>query len=151
MNILFAHQNFPGQFKHLASYMAASPNNRVVALHINTAPRLPGVEMVTYSPERGTTPKIHPWVSDLETKVIRGEAAYRAAKKLKQSGFNPDVIVAHPGWGESLFLKDVWPSAEEVQEAVIREDYGDDEFLAQPFRSAIVTEGESSPLHSMPR
>ncbi|AEG93878.1 a-glycosyltransferase, Glycosyltransferase Family 4-like protein [Ramlibacter tataouinensis TTB310] len=23
----------------------------------------------------------------------------------------PDVIVAHPGWGESLFLKDVWPAA----------------------------------------
>jgi len=21
------------------------------------------------------------------------------------------VIVAHPGWGESLFLKDVWPAA----------------------------------------
>ncbi|MDG5467961.1 glycosyltransferase family 4 protein [Deltaproteobacteria bacterium IMCC39524] len=111
MNVLFAHQNFPGQFKHLAPHVAADPNNRVVALHINSAPRLPGVEMVSYSPERGTTPKIHPWVSDLETKVIRGEAACRAAKRLKQSGFNPDVIVAHPGWGESLFLKDVWPNA----------------------------------------
>lgn len=111
MNVLFVHQNFPGQFKHLAPNMAVDPNNRVVALHINSAPKLPGVEMVAYSPERGTTPKIHPWVSDLETKVIRGEAAYRAAKKLKQAGFNPDVIVAHPGWGESLFLKDVWPNA----------------------------------------
>lgn len=111
MNILFAHQNFPGQFKYLAPSLAADPNNRVVALHINSAPKLPGVEMVAYTPGRGTTPKIHPWVSDLETKVIRGEAAYRAAKQLKQGGFNPDVIVAHPGWGESLFLKDIWPNA----------------------------------------
>lgn len=111
MNILFAHQNFPGQFKHLAPSLSAAPNNRVVALHINPAPRLPCVEMLAYTPGRGTTPEIHPWVSDLETKVIRGEAAWRAAKQLKQGGFNPDVIVAHPGWGESLFLKDLWPAA----------------------------------------
>lgn len=43
--------------------------------------------------------------------MIRGEAAYRAAKKLHQAGFSPDVIIAHPGWGESLFLKDLWPDA----------------------------------------
>lgn len=111
MNILFAHQNFPGQFKHLAPSLAADQKNRVVALHINSAPKLLGVEMVSYTAGRGTTPNIHPWVADLETKVIRGEAAYRAAKQLKQGGFNPDVIVAHPGWGESLFLKDLWPNA----------------------------------------
>jgi glycosyltransferase involved in cell wall biosynthesis len=111
MNILFAHQNFPGQFKHLAPALAAIPGNRVMALHINATPKLSGVELVSYQPSQGTTPKIHPWVSDLESKVIRGEAAYRAAKEMKRGGFNPDVIVAHPGWGESLFLKDVWPKA----------------------------------------
>ena len=31
-------------------------------------------------------------------------------EKLKASGFTPDVIVAHPGWGEALFCKDVWPA-----------------------------------------
>jgi glycosyltransferase involved in cell wall biosynthesis len=111
MNILFVHQNFPGQFKHLAPALAAAPHQRVVALHINQAPQLPGVELVAYTPGRGTTPAIHPWVSDLETKVIRGEAAYRAARQLKAAGFTPEVIVAHPGWGESLFLKDCWPNA----------------------------------------
>jgi glycosyltransferase involved in cell wall biosynthesis len=30
---------------------------------------------------------------------------------LKAQGFEPDVICAHHGWGESLFLKDVWPEA----------------------------------------
>jgi hypothetical protein len=30
MNILFVHQNFPGQYLHLARTLAASPDNRVV-------------------------------------------------------------------------------------------------------------------------
>lgn len=70
-----------------------------------------GVKLVSYAISRLTTPAIHPWVSDFETKVIRGEACFRAALQLKQQGFTPDAIIAHPGWGESLFLKEVWPTA----------------------------------------
>ncbi len=35
----------------------------------------------------------------------------QAALRLKSAGFVPDIIIAHPGWGESLFVKDVWPKA----------------------------------------
>jgi glycosyltransferase involved in cell wall biosynthesis len=70
-----------------------------------------GVRLVSYRATRGSTAQIHPWVSDFETKVIRGDACFRAALALKAQGFTPDVIVAHPGWGESLFIKDVWPQA----------------------------------------
>ena len=111
MKILFVHQNFPGQFKHLAPALAADPENEVVAMAITPGPGVAGVKMALYKPARGTSPNAHPWVSDFETKTIRGEAAFRAALALKQSGFMPDVIIAHPGWGESLFLKDVWPQA----------------------------------------
>ena len=111
MRILFLHQNFPGQFKHLAPALAADPANEVVAMTINAAPALAGVRIVRYPVARGSTPNVHPWVGDIETKVIRGEAAYRAALQLRDQGFSPDVIVAHPGWGESLFIKEVWPDA----------------------------------------
>jgi glycosyltransferase involved in cell wall biosynthesis len=70
-----------------------------------------GVKLVPYTANRGTTPKVHPWVSDFETKTIRAEACFRAALQLREQGFTPDIIIAHPGWGESLFLKDVWPNA----------------------------------------
>jgi glycosyltransferase involved in cell wall biosynthesis len=50
-------------------------------------------------------------VSDFETKTIRGEERFRAALKMKEAGFTPDVIIAHHGWGESRFLKDVWSLA----------------------------------------
>ena len=112
MNILFIHQNFPGQFKHLAPALAQA-GHRVLAMTMREAPDRfwNGVELVPYGASRSSTPGIHPWVVDWETKVIRGEACFRAALQLKAGGFMPDAIVAHPGWGESLFLKDVWPQA----------------------------------------
>jgi glycosyltransferase involved in cell wall biosynthesis len=70
-----------------------------------------GVRILPYQLARGSTPKIHPWVTDIESKTIRGEAAFHAACKLREQGFIPDAIIAHPGWGESLFLKDVWPDS----------------------------------------
>jgi glycosyltransferase involved in cell wall biosynthesis len=110
--ILFIHQNFPGQFKSLAPALAARGDEVVAMAMQNLDVReWNGVKIVPYGAQRGSTVGIHPWVIDMETKVIRGEACYRAAIKLRDEGFSPDLIVAHPGWGESLFLKDVWPDA----------------------------------------
>lgn len=113
MRVLFIHQNFPGQFKHLAPLLAADPGNEVVAFSMmsNAPASYEGVRIIRYGVGRGSTPEIHPWVQDFETKAIRAEAAFRAALALRETGFVPDVIIAHPGWGESLFLKDVWPKA----------------------------------------
>lgn len=112
MNILFIHQNFPGQFKFLAPALAAQ-GHTVVAMTMQKTevPHWQGVRLVPYSASRGTTPNVHPWVSDFETKAIRGEACFWAALKLKAEGFHPDVVMAHHGWGESLFVKEVWPQA----------------------------------------
>ena len=112
MNILFIHQNFPGQFKFLAPALVQQ-GHAVVAMTMQKleARQWMGVKLVPYGATRGTTPNVHPWVSDFETKTIRGEACFRAALKLKADGFSPDVIVAHHGWGESLFLKEIWPTA----------------------------------------
>jgi glycosyltransferase involved in cell wall biosynthesis len=111
MKLLFVHQNFPGQFKHLAAEMAKDQTNQVVALTMSDSRGIEAVRVVPYQLSRGTSKDIHPWVAETETKVIRGEAAFRAALGLRAEGFSPDVIVAHPGWGESLFLKEVWPAA----------------------------------------
>ena len=111
MRLLFVHQNYPGQFKHLALAMAGRPGTEAVALCMHDASVPSGLRVVRYRPARGSSASIHPWVVDLETKVIRAEAAFRAALAMRSQGFHPDVIVAHPGWGESLFLKEVWPQA----------------------------------------
>lgn len=111
MKILFIHQNFPGQFKHVAAELAKHRGNHVVALTMNHFDGMQGLTVVRYRPDRGTSRDVHPWVAETETKVIRADAALQAAKRLKAEGFNPDLIIAHPGWGESLFMKEVWPGA----------------------------------------
>jgi glycosyltransferase involved in cell wall biosynthesis len=109
MRILFVHQNFPGQFAHLARALAAS-GHEVVALGI-TVRAVAGVKMVRYAVkplQRSTS--VAP-LRDFETKVVRGLACAQALLALQAQGFAPDVVVAHPGWGEALFCKDVWPAA----------------------------------------
>ncbi len=109
MRLLFVHQNFPGQFKHLAPALVRA-GHEVRALAIDGV-GLTQIPMLRYTLGRGSSREIHPLAADFETKLIRGDACAAAAVKMKNAGYRPDVIFAHPGWGESLFLKDVWPGA----------------------------------------
>lgn len=106
---LFIHQNFPGQFVHVAAELVRL-GHEVVALGIKGR-GLTGVRYVRYAPKPPVPPSSVPEARDFETKIVRGLACAQAMAQLSASGFQPDVIVAHPGWGESLFCKDVWPSA----------------------------------------
>jgi glycosyltransferase involved in cell wall biosynthesis len=116
MKILFIHQNFPGQYKHLAPALGADPDNQVVAIgdhaHMTPACRLPGIRLVTYKVQPPEPPSnAHPYVRGLEAGVLRGQAVFKRCQELKQQGFVPDLICCHPGWGDGLYLKDVYPDA----------------------------------------
>ncbi len=110
MNILFVHQNFPGQFKHVAVHFVATGHN-VAALAQSAVSEQSSIRIETYSLARGNAAGTHPWATEFESKTIRGQACAEAAERLKASGFVPDVIFAHPGWGETLFLSAVFPAA----------------------------------------
>lgn len=112
MNILFIHQNFPGQYKHLAPRLAQL-GHRCVALTLRAKKpgTWQGVRMLPYALPKRAGQQLHPWLVDLDSKVTRGHACFLAARKLAELGFTPDIILAHPGWGESMFLRDVWPEA----------------------------------------
>jgi glycosyltransferase involved in cell wall biosynthesis len=112
MKILFVHQSFPGQFKHLAPALALKGNDvRAFVLNRTKVQSWQGVQLLPYAVTRSNGAGVHPWVTDFESKVIRAEAAVSWAEAVKKSGFYPDLIIAHPGWGESLFLKEIWPRA----------------------------------------
>lgn len=114
MKILFVHQNFPGQFGALADHLASNPKNQVVALRAPPGRNFPGVQVVAYQYLSEPLENQHPLLIEQESRLLRAEAAAGAAKQLKEQGFTPDVIIAHAGWGEALFLKDIWPTAKLV-------------------------------------
>jgi glycosyltransferase involved in cell wall biosynthesis len=109
MNYLFVHHNFPGQYQHAVIHLAAQPGNRVVFVSQPNENRIHGVETVFYTPFRAPTPGVHHYVSDLEQAVIWGQSVHEACRGLKAQGFQPDIVIGHSGWGETLFIKDVWP------------------------------------------
>lgn len=112
--ILFIHQAFPGQFGTLARSLAAQ-GNKVFALALNPQQSVPGVKIIRYTPVRQQGEQELPFLDkEIDAKLIRAESIYQAMKALKENGLNPDVIYAHPGWGEGLFVREVWPDARYV-------------------------------------
>ncbi|MCH2548181.1 MAG: glycosyltransferase family 4 protein [Alphaproteobacteria bacterium] len=110
MKILFVHPNMPGQYRNLCRYAAQDKNNTVVFLTRPTKVEAPGVHKLEYVPSRTASPTTHRYIIGLEKAVLQGQETWRACKKLQaEEGFKPDVIVGHPGWGDCLYLKDLWP------------------------------------------
>lgn len=110
MKILFVHQNFPGQFPHLAPALAAR-GHEVLALTDEKNQRPSPVRVVKYAtPPEVTTS--HPLGRTYAQMAERGWLAARGARALRdRHGYRPDVIVGHSGWGETLFLREIWPEA----------------------------------------
>ena len=111
MRLLFVHQNFPGQYRHIAAHYARH-GHEVCAVGESTnlarTARIPGVKLYGYEmPQVAASGFDAPVVRA----IARGQRVAAGAAALKRRGFRPDVIFAHIGWGEALFLKDVFPEA----------------------------------------
>ena len=98
MRILFVHCNYPAQFRHLSEHLAADPTNEVVFLCQNkewTANDVPNIKLVRYQLGREPKSELCHLPRRYETAVLHGQAALREALRLRQDGFNPDLIVGH--------------------------------------------------------
>ncbi|HEY4211572.1 MAG TPA: glycosyltransferase family 4 protein [Steroidobacteraceae bacterium] len=111
MKVLLVHQNFPGQYLHLARHLGAAGGHEVVFITQRTDVDIPGVRKVIYKPRRTVTPNVHHYLREAEAAVLNAQEVARAALDLKNSGFVPDVMLGHNGWGEIWYLKDIFPHA----------------------------------------
>jgi glycosyltransferase involved in cell wall biosynthesis len=110
MKVLLVHQNFPGQYLHVARYLGAQPGNEVVFITQRQDGEIPGVKKVVYKPRRTITPQVHHYLRDSEAAVLNAQEVARVAMDLRQSGFVPDVMLGHNGWGEIWYLRDIFPN-----------------------------------------
>jgi glycosyltransferase involved in cell wall biosynthesis len=116
VRLLFVHQNFPGQYRHLAPYFASRPGNEVVGVGekenvLRQRPLMPGVKLLGYDLPKLEPAKFNPFNASVVRAIHRGRTVARGAASLRKSGFRPDVVFTHLGWGEALFLKDIFPEA----------------------------------------
>jgi len=108
IKILFIHKNFPAQFGRLAQWLAGQ------GWDVSFATQLEGAEgkqftIVPFTTHREVTPGIHRYVAGLERSVINAQGFARKALQLSRNGYQPDLVVAHSGWGVGSLAKDIWP------------------------------------------
>jgi glycosyltransferase involved in cell wall biosynthesis len=111
MKILFAHQNFPGQYLPLARHLGASGEHEVIFLTQRRDAELPGVRKFVYTPKRAVTGGIHHYLRETEAGILNGQEVLRSCLELRDAGFVPDVMIGHNGWGEIWYLKEVFPKS----------------------------------------
>ena len=107
MKFLFIHQNFPGQYQHVARHLHRT-GHTVKFVTQRRDREIEGLETLEYVPLPVST-GVQPYLHDLETNTLNGLAVARLCEGLKRDGFTPDIVVGHTGWGELIFVKDVWP------------------------------------------
>jgi glycosyltransferase involved in cell wall biosynthesis len=112
MRILFVHQNFPGQFPHLAPALVQN-GHEVLAL-TSSANRRPSPVPVAYydTPSTGqSTAELAPAATFVGSAKRGAAVALRAERLRVETGYVPRLIVGHIGWGETMYLTEVWPEA----------------------------------------
>jgi len=112
MRILFVHQNFPGQFVHLAPALIQR-GHEVVGLTSRSFAQPPGIPIARYNWEKlPHDPGIPKFATTFVEMTRRGEVVARAAAQLQdEHKFKPDIVFGTPGWGETIFLKEIFPEA----------------------------------------
>lgn len=99
MHVLLIHQNFPGQFRELAPAWIAR-GHRVSA--IGSSPALPcraaPWNQLHYFPYHCPD---HHWRAQV--------VANHLQRLIQQHQLQPDVVLAHSGWGEAMAIKEILP------------------------------------------
>ncbi len=109
MKLLFVHQNMPGQYRELIAWLVQQGGHEISFLTQRTGLVLPGVRTVSYRAHHQPGPQAYGLSKDWEAAAGTGLGVAMAARQLQRNeGYRPDIIIGHTGWGELLFLKEVW-------------------------------------------
>ena len=110
MKILCIHQNFPGQFRDIAPALVGRGHEvRAICSHVK--PVNDKIKTYRYEYKQKECSGIHQLTKEVDEWIHRSELAAEQANLLKGQGWAPDVILGHPGWGETLLLKRIYPSS----------------------------------------
>lgn len=110
-SVLFVHNNLPGQYLRLIERLRDRDGFSLAGIGTTRARGIKGLKMKRYSISSDGIADVHPFARRFDLECRRAEAVLYAAVAIRDEGFVPDVIFGHPGWGEVLPLKEVFPRA----------------------------------------
>ncbi len=110
MKILFVHNNFPAQFRNIVTALSAAGGVEMAAIGCETAKSVTDVDVHRYQTPRGQA-NAHSFARRFDHECRRAEEVLYVATRLAKTGFTPDIIIVHPGWGENIPLRTVFPKA----------------------------------------
>ena len=107
MRILLVHRNFPGQFRYLGpALVKAGHKVGVLTWDQNKNPHV--LPTALYRHDMTRTKGLAGFYTD---HVAFGASVAKKACGLAQKGDAPDVVLGSINWGETLFLREIWPEA----------------------------------------
>lgn len=106
MHILFAHQNFPAQFGHIAAHLVKEEGFRCTFLSELPGGRVGGIDRIPYQPQGGATERTHYCSRTFENQIWRSQALFETLQRHPE--IQPDLIVGHTGFVSTLFLRDLY-------------------------------------------
>ncbi|MFO0808336.1 MAG: glycosyltransferase [Gemmataceae bacterium] len=110
MHVLFVHQNYPAQFGHIARHLVSHLGWRCTFVtQKSDGGTYPGVERILFTPRGGATATTHYYSRHFENGMANADGVYVALKA--RPDIRPDLIVGHSGFGSTLFLRDLYPTA----------------------------------------
>jgi glycosyltransferase involved in cell wall biosynthesis len=101
MHVLFVHPNFPAQFRFIAPSLVAAGWQCTFCTE-RPHDEIPGVRKIIYRPLSGATQANSVLTRNYENAVGHAHGVFEAMKQARD--VRPDLIVAHSGFGTSLFL-----------------------------------------------
>lgn len=112
MKALFIHHHFPGPFRHLAVRLASLPGVTVLFLSERgrREVRLPKVRRLGIAGP-STPPEGEEADREMASAMRRGANTANALLRLRRDGFIPDLIYAGAGFGNSLYVRDIFPES----------------------------------------
>jgi glycosyltransferase involved in cell wall biosynthesis len=68
-----------------------------------------GVRKLTYPKDERPRINCHAYSVEFDRAVYAASRVAELCRELRIGGFTPDLVIGHSGWGETMFVKDVFP------------------------------------------
>ena len=108
MKILFLHPNFPAQFKHIAAFAAQTGFEVKFLCQTHFGRSLKGVERIALK-RSASKEELDKKNLPIFERALELALQYRAGMiSIKNSGWIPDVVVSHSGWGCGIYAKEIF-------------------------------------------